>query len=140
MVGEHDTPLRSLFFVPEGTGTFAIAQRFPFHISTTRWNTCVWSWSPTATHCDALVHEMPVRLTALAPCGFGLATIDHVVPVNCSTSDPLAEPTAMHTALVVHVIPERSVNLDVGGFGLGTTLHEAPFQCSISVFVRVLVS
>ena len=40
---------------------------------------------PTATHDDALTHDTEFKMFALDP-GFGLGTIDHVVPLHDNTN------------------------------------------------------
>src|SRR5262249_55506301 len=78
---------------------------------------------------------------------FGLGTIDHALPFQCSTSvcvttlTPLTdedEPTAQMSFGAIAAIPEREFDDDPAGFGLGTTLQALPFQCSTSVPVIVV--
>src|SRR5260370_12422504 len=78
------------------------------------------------------------RLPALA--GFGLETILHRMPFQCSISvssvTESADPTAQTSLAELTVIALSCDGLSAGpGFGLATILHRVPFQCSISVLL-----
>src|SRR5271154_3222225 len=136
----HDTPLRLLSLVPEGSGTPVSDHPAPFHVSTRRCTTVLRKKVPTATQCDALGHETPVRLAPVAPAGFGLATIPQSVPFHRSTSVPRPRPTAKQFEELEHVTLESWLSDAPAGFGFATTDQLAPSHCSINELVTSRVS
>jgi hypothetical protein len=93
---------------------------------------------PTAKHEVALAHETDVSAGLVLPAGFGLATIDHAVPFQRSTSvrgvmPLLASPTAKQLVVLAHETPKRSLFPAPAGFGLATIDQAEPFQRSMSV-------
>jgi hypothetical protein len=93
-------------------------------------------YPPTASQLVVLKHATPLSEAEVDPLGFGLGTVDQVVPFQCSTSvmfpPPLyAEPTALQLVALGHETlesPEFPIE-----FGLATMDQPVPFQCSASV-------
>ncbi len=84
------------------------------------------------------MHVTALRRAYLACGGGGGLTIDHVLPLNRSTSvrqhsDAVTScnPTATHAVALTHDTPRRSP--PIFGFGVATIDHAFPFQCSIKV-------
>ena len=76
---------------------------------------------PTARQFVLLVHETPLKRWLAAP--GGLATIDQLVPFQCS----IDRPTATHDDGLVHETPFSSFVP-----GCATVYEVVPFQCSIA--------
>ncbi len=80
---------------------------------------------------------LPRMLTGL---GFGVATIDQVLPFQCSASVwsvvlvPLPNPVAQQFELLAHVTPLRAFNVERLGFGVATVDQALPFQWAAKVF------
>src|SRR5262249_24072752 len=106
-----------------------------------------WSVQPFPTAQTSLGPVAPIAEIVLCCFGFGLGTMLHVEPFQCSISArsgrnlPLATPIEYPHA---QAFPDPSDTMRVrrstpaapgcaGRFGLGTTVHTLPFQCSISV-------
>jgi hypothetical protein len=138
VVSTHDTPPSPALVEPSvGLGLPTIDQLVPFQRST---NVCiaeVVEKKPTAKQLDVLGHDTPSRAEPVAPPGFGLATIDQLVPSQRSTNvfwpGPLAAPTAKQLVVLAHDTPFSSDSFSPVGFGLATTDQLVPFQWSTSV-------
>ena len=95
-----------------------------------------------------LAHDTAVRFACATPRGFGLTTVDHLAPFQCSTkvlneafsdSGLVAEnPTAEQSVAVAHDTPTSTPSVDPVGLGLGTMDQLDPFQRSMSVAENVL--
>src|SRR5437868_12905657 len=87
-------------------------------------------------HAFALVQVTSVKLAALAPAGFGAATIDHRMPFHCSRRGALGPllvpdaPTAKHVDRVAHARLESSPRSKTAGVWIGTMRHAVPSQRS----------
>jgi len=108
------------------------------------------SWSPTATHADALVHDAAWSLDDVEPGGVGLATSDHLVPFHCSSTVlnamrlpdfPATKryPAAMQKVGPVHETPSRYVLsvADALALGVATIDHVWPFHRSTRLVFAV---
>ena len=136
----HEMPNRRLNWTGAGKrGSGTIDQRDPFQRSTNALAkpASVSFDSPTVKHAAVLVHETSASVLDVAPGRFALATIDHAVPFQRSTSVLVSdeftidEPTAKQLESDAH---ETCSNvLDRLAFGLGTIDHVCPSQCSTRV-------
>ena len=95
---------------------------------------------PTALQLVLAAHDTPSRMSKFVPARFGLGTIVHVAPSQCSTRVPLGldpvgccPPTATQFELVAHDTASRSATAPAG-VGAGWIDHAVPFQCSTSVW------
>jgi hypothetical protein len=128
----------------DGSGIGTIDQLLPFHRSANK----PAPPSPTAKQLVVLAHDTAVKFDCDAPCGFGLTTIDHLAPFQCSTNvlktafseaGLVAEnPTAEQSVEVAHDTPTSTPSVGAAGLGLGTIDQLDPFHRSISVAVAVL--
>jgi hypothetical protein len=126
-------------------GLATIAQVVPFQCSTKVENIGLFvAYSPTALQLVVLEHATSLSEAKVYPLGFGLGTIDQVVPFQCSTNvrdtPPLALlPTALQLVALGHAtLASTEFPLE---FGLATMDQLVPFQCSTSVFtVPVLLT
>jgi hypothetical protein len=91
---------------------------------------------PTAKQFVALVQATASSSARIGPGAFGLAMIDHVVPLWRSTSVfwvfVRAEPTAKHSPALVHDTPVSPL-IPAAGFTLEASDHVEPFQVSARV-------
>ena len=83
---------------------------------------------PTAAQVVVLGHDTPSRAASVAPLGFGLATIDQLVPFHCSTNVLKCEfvklePTAKQLVVLGHGTLPKEPFGGPNGFGLGATDH-----------------
>lgn len=83
-------------------------------------------------------HDRPLKSESVAPAGFGLVTIDQLVPSQCSVnvlSPALLEENATAKQFDVpgHDTPVRSDSIAPLTLALGTTDQLVPFQCSANV-------
>jgi hypothetical protein len=103
----HATPYRMTAFVPVGLGLVTIDQLVPFQCSTNVLVPEPLDEKPTAKQLVVLGHETPYKTTKFAPVGWGLATIDQLVPFQrCSKVDaagPLL--TAKQLVVLAHDTP-----------------------------------
>ena len=133
----HETPLKLV--VPEGLGLATIDQVVLFHCSASDFWVVPLEEEPTAKQLVVVGHDTPFKTVEVDPARLGLATIDHVVLIHCSTNDfwvvPLEEePTAKQLVVVGHDTPFKTVEADPAGLGLATIDQVVPFQCSASDF------
>jgi len=138
VVSTHDTASSSALVEPSvGFGLPTIDHLVPFQRSTNVLLPEVVEKKPTAKQLDVLGHVTPSRAESVAPVGFGLATIDQLVPFQCSANvlwpGPLAAPTAKQLVVLGHDTPFSSDSFSPVGFGLAITDQLVPFQCSTSV-------
>ena len=104
------------------------------------WGVPAFVAEPTAKQLVAAVHDTPPSVLPLLPLGFGLRTIDHVVPLKCSTSVFLAEPVRLSPAAtqlvaLVHDTSSSSAADEPGTPGPALIDHFVPFQRSARVVV-----
>ena len=128
---------------PPVVGLRTIDHLVPFQCSTSVFATdsVLLKVPPTATQSLVLGHTTPKRKDSGCAVGFGLGSIDHRVPFQCSTNVFEAEPsafsycpTAKQLLALRHATPKRP---DLGcavALGLGSIDHRVPFQCSTNVF------
>src|SRR5262249_61801679 len=82
--------------------------------------------------------ETPVSMTGSADAGAGIATTDHFLPSQCSTSPwsgvslPSCIPAAQTLLALTASTPYRWFPVEPG-FGVWTTVQLEPSQCSASV-------
>ena len=108
----------------------------PFQCSASVWPSLLLL--PTPVQLVALGHETPLRIVAVEPLGFGLATIVQLVPSQCSAKvcgasfvPPL--PTALQLVSLAHDTPFRLGTVEPSGLGLVSIDHPVPLQCSTKV-------
>jgi hypothetical protein len=94
-------------------------------------------------HAEAAAHAIPER-GLNSPLPFGLGTMAHLKPFQCSTSVrveiPFFEeiPAAQQSEPLIHATPFSPLGSDSAGeLGLGMTDHREPSQCSTSVLADV---
>jgi hypothetical protein len=81
----HETADSVLLKAPFGLGLCTIDHAEPFQNSVRVTETdLLFVYDPTATHCDALAHEIPLSPAKVAPFGVGVLTIDHTEPFHDS--------------------------------------------------------
>jgi hypothetical protein len=135
----HDTDISVGVELPAGLGLGTIDQFVPFQRSTSVRGVMPLFANPTAKQLVVLVHATPKRSLFAAPAGFGLATIDHAEPFQCSMSvlagPRPATPTAKQLVALGHATENRPGDGDPLGLGLATIDHAVPFQRSMSVLV-----
>jgi hypothetical protein len=85
------------------------------------------------------MHETDSKLLPVVPAGFGLGTIPHVDPSQCSTSVEVGgagwevKPTAVQLLTAGHDTEVNSLRFEWRGLGLGTMVQAPPDHCSMSV-------
>jgi hypothetical protein len=136
----QDTLYRALFGEPDGVRLAATDQAVPFQDSArVRPTPSLFWYLPTATHPDAVPHEIAFSELPWVPPGFGDCTTDQWAPFQDSTNVTSTEaalrspPTATHADAPVHETADSVLLLAPGRFGLGMIDHAAPFQNSVSV-------
>jgi hypothetical protein len=83
----HETPLSPLAVASVGFEVVWMDQLVPFQRSASvRWVPVLAVKLPTAVQAVADVHETPLSPLAVAPAGFGVFSIDQVVPFQRSAS------------------------------------------------------
>jgi len=127
---EHDTALNVTSVTPAGVGLATIDQLVPSHRSINVWDVEVVDVStlssPTAKQLVELEHDTPSNSTAARAGGLGLATIDQLVPFQCSINVPFPPvPTAKQSDALEHDTAESSPFGGPGGLTLGTTDQRA---------------
>ena len=79
---------------------------------------------PTVEQFELLTHSTPPRM--LTELGFGVGTMDHVDPFQCSASVwsvvfvPFPNPVAQQSTLLTQSTPLNAFNVDALGSGVGT--------------------
>jgi hypothetical protein len=130
----HDTPdrrneLRILYCV--GAGVNSITQVLPSHRSASAWRRPLLV-CPTAVQAVADVHDTPDSTLLVAPGGFWVVWVDHLVPFQRSASvAPPEDPTAVQAVDAVQDTPDRTP--PAARLGVGWIDHLVPFQRSASV-------
>lgn len=128
----HATPLRLGKLATVGVGE--IAHFVPFQISMMLAQLFVDAENPVAKQRDALAHVAPLSALFVEPATFGLATTDHALPFQRSTSvfDTKNElpnaPTAKQFDALEHATDSRLTNAAPGIVGVGDVDHALPFQ------------
>src|SRR5439155_7564474 len=90
-------------------------------------------------------HDTPLSTAPVAPVGFGLVTIDQLVPSQCSTNvfstneESVYSPTASQLDVLGHDTPLRTGDVAPLGLGLVTIDQLVPFQRSTNVLFAELV-
>jgi len=138
VVLEQDTAVNVAADTPFGFGLATIDQLAPFQCSTNVLNDAFSEpvsveENPTAEQSVALAHDTSESTPSTDPPGFGLGTIDQLVPFHRSINVAVdVLPTAKQLVDDVHDTPARPAPPCPAGCGLGTTDHTDPSHLSIN--------
>ena len=137
VVPVHATPDNKVERAPAGATLASIAQRLPFHRSTSEFVALPMSYRPTAVHSVALVHATADSSGFVAPVGLGAATGSQRSPFHRSTNGfrellSVYRPTAKQLLVVAHATLASWLKRAPTGAGLAITDHLPPVHRSIS--------
>jgi hypothetical protein len=133
----HDTPANWPYVAPAGFGVRSIDHLVPFHRSasiTSLLARLAKYQNPTAIQDFGDAHDTPTSWLLVAPAGFGVRSIDQLLPSHRSANvasvfaRSVRNPTAVQDFLEKHDTPRRLLLVAPAGFGVRSIDQLAPFH------------